>query len=412
MTKPFIVIKNIPPQIENFISGPTNQTSFYSPFLSFPNSIPIDEQIILSNRALYTIEKVVIPSYVRFSQFVVSEYLPACRTSGISIMDIPNGKEIYEYLSKSVTTSGQTIDEIHALGLEEVSILRAEMKKIITDLGFTGRYYQFIESLKNNSIFFSKTHQEFMDFVRGIAKRADPELAQFFSILPRCTYGISSIAKFKEKDAPNSEYVPPTIGCTRPGYININTYSLSSRPKYLYEGIVLNGIGHHILSATTNELNLPKFRATDSEYTGDFLSFTKGWNLYFEGLAKDLGFNTDPYYRFGSLGQEMLRTLRLVVDTGIHYKGWTRDYALNYTASLAPLSDYQVEQEIDLIISWPGQGLANKIGDIKIEQLLQRAKQTLKEKFDLREFHSVVIGQGPLTLNLLDETIQDWINSK
>lgn len=412
MTKPYHVIKDIPAQITNLISVPLNDSIFYEPFLYLPNNIPKPEQETLKRKGKEVLENVIVPSYTRFSQFILSEYLPACRTVGISIKDIPKGDEIYQYLVKSITTSTKSIDEIHDLGVQEVAKLRAEMKKIITDLGFTGRFYEFLESLKNNTRFFAKTQDEFMDFVRGIAKKADPELPQFFKKLPRCTYGIKPIDSFKEKNAANSEYIPPTIECTRPGYLYINTYSLSSRPKYQYESIVLNGIGHHILSAMTNELNLPNFRAIDTEYTGDFLSFTKGWNLYIEGLAPNLGFNTDPYYRFGSLGQEMLRTVRLVVDTGIHYKGWTKEQALNYTATLAPLSDIQVEQEVDRIISWPGQGLAHKIGDIKIDELLARSKERLKEKFDLREFHSVIIGEGPLTLSLLDETIESWINNK
>jgi uncharacterized protein (DUF885 family) len=377
----------------------------------FPSSITPDDQTEIIRRAKESITKIVIPSFVRFSQFMVSEYFPSCRATD-SIMRLPQGKEMYLMLIKSMVMSGRTPDQIYDIGVNEVTRLRVEMKQIITDLGFNGRFYDFLQSIRNDTRFFANTETEFLDFVRGIGKRADPELVKIITTIPRCPYGIRPIEAYKAPTEPNAKYVASSKDCRRPGYYYINTYDLSSRPKYQYEGIVLHGIGHHLLSATCNEMNLPSFRAVDSGLTGDFLSYGEGWSLYMESLGNQMGFYTDPYYRFGMLGQEMLRAVRVVVDTGIHWKEWTRDQAINYTSTLTPLSDSQVETEVDRVISWPAQYLTHTLGVVRIKALREKAQLELKDKFDLREFNSAILAEGPTTLPGLEESILQYIERK
>jgi prolyl oligopeptidase len=408
-TKPKITLVSIPSQFRYLTNSTAEKSVFFSPFLSIPSEVPNQE--ILKSSAKFIIETKVYPSMNKLLKYLQDEYIPNARTT-IGCSDLPDGNNFYLNQVEFFTTTKRTPDEIHELGMSEVTRIKSQMNQIIQELNFNGTFQDFISSLKNDSRFYAKTEQEFLSFIRNIAKRADPELSKLFKTLPRCTYGVRPIDAEQAKTAPAAFYNPPNDDCSRPGYYYVNTFDLTQRPFYVYESTTLHETvpGHHFQIAIANELkNLPKFRTTDS---GSFTAFVEGWALYSESLGPAMGFYTDPYYKFGSLGDEMLRACRLVVDTGMHWKKWTRQQAIDFMKENTPLSDLDIVSEIDRYITWPGQALAYKSGQLKITELREKAKTELGAKFDIREFHDAVLENGSLPLDLLQEMIERFIKSK
>lgn len=405
-TKPKITLASIPSQIRYLVNSNVIDSVFYAPFKKIPTSIPDYQN--LQNQAQNIISKSVLPAFNRFLSFMENTYIPKARTT-IAASDLPSGKLFYEFQVKYFTTTSKTPDEIHNIGLSEVSRIKVEMDKIITSLNYTGSFKSFIDSLKNDTRFIAKTEEEFLQFIRDITKRADPELTKLFKKLPRCTYGVRPIDPEQAKTAPAAFYNPPNIDCSRPGYYYVNTYDLTQRPKYVYESTTLHETvpGHHFQISIANELeNLPKFRTVD---TGTYTAFVEGWALYSESLGDVMGFYKNPYFKFGSLGDEMLRACRLVVDTGMHWKGWTRDQAIQYMKDNTPISDLDIVSEIDRYITWPGQALAYKNGELKIKELREKTRKELGAKFDIRDFHDKVLENGALPLDILEEEINEFI---
>eukprot|EP01080_Neovahlkampfia_damariscottae_P001305 gene1305-11389_t len=406
ITKPKITLVSVPSQFRYLTSTTAENSTFFIPFLSIPSNIPSRDQIKANAKNI--IETKVYPAMNKLLNYLETDYIPNARTT-IGCSDLPKGKEYYKALVEYFTTTSRTPDEIHELGLSEVSRIKKEMDQIIQNLNFQGSFQEFISSLKNDTRFYAKTEEEFLSFIRNVAKRSDPELSKLFKTLPRCTYGVRPIDKEQAKTAPAAFYNPPNSDCSRPGYYYVNTYDLTQRPLYVYESTTLHETvpGHHFQIAIANELqNLPKFRTTDS---GSFTAFVEGWALYAESLGETMGFYSDPYFKFGSLGDEMLRACRLVVDTGMHWKSWTRQQAIDYMKTNTPLSELDIVSEIDRYITWPGQALAYKSGQLKITELREKAKSQLGTKFDIREFHDAVLENGSLPLDLLEQVIASYI---
>lgn len=399
----------IPAQIEKQIVDDPTQSLFYQVFADMPEKINQHDRDRLQKAARQLIEKKVIPAYKRLAEYFDDTYFPACR-DGIAVSDIPQGKQYYEFLVRSFTTTDMTPDEVHNLGLSEVKRIRAEMDDAIKASGFEGDFDAFIHFLRTDPQFYYETEEALFEAYLALTKRLDPELVKLFKRLPRMPYGVKKIPDAIAPDTTTAYYSRPAADGSRAGFYYVNLYKPETRPKFEMEVLSVHESvpGHHLQIAIQQELeSLPDFR----RYSG-FTVFTEGWGLYSESLGYDMGLYKDPYSRFGQLTYDMWRAVRLVVDTGMHYKGWTRQESIDYFMRNAPKSELDITNEIDRYISWPGQALAYKIGQLKILSLRAEAEETLGEHFDIREFHDVVIGKGSVPLKVLEDMVHDWIKEK
>ena len=403
---PKILMERIPAQIDTQLVENGEDSPFFKAFENLPASISADDQARLRERAKATIEDSIVPAYRRFSRYFSDTYIPASRDS-IGASMLPDGEAFYEYRTRVFTTTSMTPDEIHRLGLDEVARIRAEMQLIIDELEFDGSFHEFLNDLRTNPKFYYKTADELFDAYLAISKRIDPELVRLFGKLPRMPYGLRPIPDNIAPDTTTAYYSRPAADGSRPGYYYVNLYRPDVRPKYEMEVLSVHEAvpGHHLQIALQMELpDMPEFR----RYSG-FTAFTEGWGLYSESLGYDLGLYKDPYSRFGALTYEMWRAVRLVVDTGMHYKGWTRQQAIDFFKDNAAKTELDIVNEIDRYISWPGQALAYKIGQLKILELRRKAEQTLGESFDIRAFHDELLGGGALPLEVLETRMNRWL---
>jgi len=381
---------------------------FYSPFKKLPENLTQEQKDSVLTAAKNAIENSVVPQFKRIKQFFESEYFPKTRTS-LGVSATPNGKKYYQNRINYYTTSTQyTADTIHQIGLKEVARIKGEMKKIIKALDFEGSFADFLKFLRTDKQFYAKTPKELLMIARDVAKRADEQLPRFFKTLPRKPYGVAPVPDAIAPKYTGGRYVGTSSNSTDPGYYWVNTYDLPSRTLYTLPSLTVHEAvpGHHLQGSLNNELgdSIPEFRRDL------YLSaYGEGWGLYCEFLADEMGMYTTPYEQFGKLTYEMWRACRLVVDTGIHAKGWTRDQVVNFMASNTALSLHEINTETDRYISWPGQALSYKIGELKIRELRKKAKKELGEKFDIREFHEVILEQGTVTLAILENRINKYI---
>lgn len=406
---PSVVMGTIEDTISAHIVDDPAESLLYTPFKNFPADISAAEQKQLSIKAKSAVTESVVPAYREFLEFVKNEYVPAGRDD-ISIAALPNGKEYYEYCVRYHTSDDMTAGKIHEIGLSEVKRIRAEMLEVIAATGFEGSFAEFSEFLKTDEQFYCKSAEELLKEVSYIAKRIDSQLPKLFNKLPRMPFGIKEVPEYMSAKSPAAYYWRPTGDGITPGYYYINTGDLTSSPLYEMEPLCLHEAmpGHHLQIALQMELeDVPHFR----KYSW-FTAYGEGWALYAESLGKELGMYADPYNDFGRLIFEMWRACRLVVDTGIHSKGWTRQRAIDFMKENAATSDNNVETEVDRYIVWPGQALAYKIGELKIKSLRQKAKAKLGENFDIRQFHDVVLGNGTIPLNVLEANVNEWINAQ
>ncbi|MGB5352441.1 MAG: DUF885 domain-containing protein [Woeseia sp.] len=406
---PKILMERIPPQIAQQLSEDPLQSPFYIAFRELPDSIPAAEQARLQAAARAIIEKDIIPAYREFDRYFATRYLPASRDS-IGASELPNGKAFYEYRTRSYTTTRMTPDEVHRLGLEEVKRIRGEMQLIIDELEFDGSFAEFLHFLRTDPQFYYETPEELFEAYLATSKRIDPELVKLFGKLPRMPYGLRPIPDNIAPDTTTAYYSQPAADGSRAGFYYVNLYRPEVRPKYEIEVLSVHEAvpGHHLQIALQMELGeLPEFR----RYSG-FTAFTEGWGLYSESLGYDLGLYQDPYSRFGALTYEMWRAVRLVVDTGMHYKGWSRQQAIDFFTENAAKTEADIVNEIDRYISWPGQALAYKIGQLKILELRRRAEERLGDRFDIRAFHDELLGGGALPLEILETRMDRWIASQ
>ena len=383
---------------------------YYSPFKKLPKTLTLAQKDSVLTAAKIAIETDVIPQFKRIKTFFETEYLPKTRTT-LGVSEIPNGKAYYQNRINFYTTSTQySAEDIHQIGLSEVARIKTEMQQIIDALGFKGSFADFLQFLRTDEQFYAKTPRELLMLARDIAKRADAQLPRFFKTLPRKPYGVAPVPDAIAPKYTTGRYIGTTKNSTDPGYYWVNTYNLKSRTLYTLPALTVHEAvpGHHLQGSLNNELgdSIPQFRKDL------YLSaYGEGWGLYCEFLAEEMGMYTTPYERFGKLTYEMWRACRLVVDTGIHAKGWTRQQAIDYMASNTALSLHEINTETDRYISWPGQALSYKIGELKIRELRKKAEKELGDSFNIREFHEVILEQGTVTLAILEDRINTYINN-
>jgi prolyl oligopeptidase len=400
-------MKRVPAQIKRQIVEEPSTSLFYKPFKSFPPEIEQSDRDRLQREAEAAIREKIVPAYRKFLGFFEREYFPAC-LKDVGASRLPRGQDFYSFLARKHTTTKLSPHEIHEIGLSEVKRIRNEMEQIKQQVGFTGSLTEFFEHLRTAPQFYFTDPGDLMNAYVAFGKRVDPELPKVFKKLPRIRYGIESIPAHMAPDTTTAYYRPPSADGSRPGTYFVNLYKPETRPKYEIAALSLHEAmpGHHLQIALATELNdFPEFR----KHT-HFTAFIEGWGLYSESLGHEMGLYDDPYSKFGQLTYEMWRAVRLVVDTGIHSKEWSRMQAIDYFKANAAKSELDITNEIDRYIAWPGQALAYKIGELKIKELRQRAEKKLGSQFDLRDFHDVVLRNGAVPLDVLERLVDDWLN--
>jgi uncharacterized protein (DUF885 family) len=406
ITPPRVTLREVPQQVRNQIVDDPPESPLLRPFLSFPSSIPSAEQEELRAAAARTYTSAVAPAFRRLLEYLETAYLQRTRET-IAMRDLPDGEAWYAFSIRQMTTTHLGAAEIHRIGLEEVKRIRTEMDAVIVKSGFAGGYQQFLKFLRSDDRFFFTRAEDLLVAYRDLCKRVDPELTKLFATLPRLPYGVVPVPAYAEKSQTTAYYEPGSPSAGRPGRFFANTYDLRARPKWEMEALALHEAvpGHHLQLALAQELpDMPEFRRH-----GFYTAFIEGWGLYAESLGGELGLYQDPYAQFGQLTYEMWRAIRLVVDTGMHALGWSREQAIAYFTENAGKADHDIVVEVDRYIVWPAQALAYKIGELKLKELRTRAARTLGARFDLRVFHDELLGAGALPLDVLDARIEGWI---
>ena len=409
LVSPRVLMDRLPSQISAQVVDEAEDSPFYRVFETMPASIGAADQARLRAAAVETIEDTVLPAYRRLSRYFNDTYLEAARES-IGLSELPNGEAWYEHRARRFTTTRMTPDEIHRLGLAEVKRIRDDMMGIIEEVGFDGGFQDFLEFLRTDPQFYFDNPDDLYREYLATSKRIDPELVKLFGKLPRMPYGVKPIPDSIAPDTTTAYYSRPAADGSRAGIYWVNLYKPEARPKYEIEVLSVHEAmpGHHLQIALQQELpDMPKFR----RFMG-FTAFVEGWGLYSEDLGYDLGLYKDPYSRFGALTYEMWRAVRLVVDPGIHYKGWTRQQAIDFFTDNAAKSEHDIVNEIDRYILMPGQALAYKVGQLKIRSLRADAERRLGDQFDIRAFHDVWLGGGALPLDILQQRMDAWIESQ
>jgi uncharacterized protein (DUF885 family) len=408
-TPPRVLLERVPAQIALQIVADPTASPFYRPFLKFGDNISQPDRDQLTADAKTIIQSKLVPAFRSFQDYVVGDYIPHSRTS-IAASALPDGKAYYDFLVRDQTTTNLTADQIHEIGLQEVARIHAKMEKLKDDIGYQGDLQSFFTYLRTDPKFFYKTPQELFTAYGALAKRIDPELVRVFKIIPRLPYGVRPIPDNAAPDTTTAYYQPGASDGTRPGFYYVNLYKPESRPKWEMMPLTLHESvpGHHFQFARALELpEAPMFRKT-----AYFVAYGEGWALYAEQLGYDMGLYDDRYDQFGQLIYEMWRAVRLVVDTGMHAKGWSRDQAIAYFKENTAKTDLDIVNEIDRYVGDPGQALAYKIGQMKISALRKKAQQTLGDQFDLREFNDAVLAVGSVPLVTLEARIDAWIAAK
>ena len=405
-TQPKLITKQVITQIDNLLNSDLDSHPYLKVFLSANDKYFInDEKNQIIDNAKELITNKIIPAYQELNAYLKNEYLPKSRDS-IGLDGVPNGKEWYEYVARYHTTTNLTPDEIHNIGLNEVKRIRSEMEQIIKDLEWEGDFKSFLNYLRTSPRFYYDNGEDLLNAYLIMAKKIDPLLPKIFKVFPRAPYGVIPIPEESAPFTTTAYYNAPAKG--RPGYFYANLYKPESRPKYEIPVLTVHEAvpGHHFQISLAQELeNVPTFRKYLS-----FTAFVEGWGLYSEELGEFMGIYDDPYDKFGQLTYDMWRAIRLVVDTGMHYKGWSRDDAINLFIENTAKSKLDIENEVDRYIAWPGQALAYKIGQLKILELRQKAERELGDKYDIKDFHHEILKRGSVPLDILEGYINDWIS--
>ncbi|MDR5589245.1 DUF885 domain-containing protein [Christiangramia sp. SM2212] len=409
ITQPLVIFEGYENTYNSQIVDNYKNSYFYQPFENLPSSLSEKQKDSILNAAEETITKNVIPEFKRIKKFFETEYFPKTRKT-LGVSERPNGEEYYDYLLEYYTTLDLSADEVHNIGLDEVNRINTEMKKVIAETKFEGSFSEFFNFLRTDEQFYAQTPEELLMFARDIAKRIDAKLPAYFTKLPRKPYGVAEVPDAIAPKYTTGRYIGASND-TQPGYYWVNTYDLPSRPKYVLPSLTAHEAvpGHHLQISLNNELGeeIPEFRR--NFYIS---AFGEGWGLYSEFLAEEMGIYRNPYEIFGKLTYEQWRACRLVVDTGIHAKGWTREQAVDFMKKNTALSIHEINTEVDRYISWPGQAVSYKIGEIKIRELRKKAEEALGQDFDIRKFHEVILEEGVVTLPILEKRVMNYINSK
>ncbi len=413
ITQPKVIMERVPHQIAAQIVDDPEASRFYEPFKEMPETIPAAEQDRLRGEAAAAIRDQVVPAFRRLQSFFSDEYLPHCRTS-TAATDLPDGKAWYAMDVRHATTTEMTPEQVHQLGLRKVAEIQAEMQKVFEEIGFKGTYQEFVAHLRTDPKFYYQDPQDLLHAYQAAAKRVDPHLVDYVStrLLPRVTYGVRPIPEELAPDTYPAYSVPPAGDGSVAGYVEVNLYKPESRPIPEIQVLMCHEgrPGHQLQIPIAMEIQgqgVPEFRRFDY-----YSAHGEGWALYSETLCDDMGLYDDPYSRFGYLDFQMWRAVRLVVDTGLHQFGMSRDEAIQYFKDHTALSEQNIATEVDRYISWPGQALSYMIGEIRIQQLRAEAEKALGEKFDLRGFHDVVLGNGSVPLAVLSDLVKRWEESR
>ncbi len=401
-----VVLERVPAQLDKLITANPELNPFYKPFKSLPASLSADLIQELQQAAKSAISNQLVPAYSEFLDFFVSTYLPASREKP-GIGSLPGGEDIYRFVAQDFTTTSMSPEEIHEVGKREVARILLEMESVKKAVSFKGDQHQFNQFLRDDPQFYYDTPEALLEGYLATAKRIDPQLVKLFGVLPRTPYGIKVISEETAPDTTTAYYMQPAADGSRAGYYYVNLYKPEVRPKYEMEVLTVHEAmpGHHLQIALAQELdNLPMFRKVSG-----ITAFVEGWGLYSERLGYELGLYKDPYSRYGQLTYDMWRAVRLVVDTGIHYFGWSRQQAIDYFMANAGKSEVDIINEIDRYIGWPGQALAYKIGQMKILELRARAEQRQGSDFDIRAFHDELLNAGAIPLDALEEKMNTWM---
>ncbi len=409
MTLPRIVLEGYEVTIESHVARDPKESVFYRPFEDFGVGVPKSERQRIREAGVNAITDSVVPGYRSFLEFMLGEYVPGARNT-LGASELPDGEAYYASRIRHFTTLDMSAEEIHQLGLSEVARIRAEMQEIIEGVGFEGDFAAFLDFLRTDPRFYATTPEQLLKEAAWLAKRMDAALPALFKTLPRQPYGVEPVPDHLAPKYTGGRYVGAPSDGSRPGLYWVNTYALENRPLYVLPALTLHEAvpGHHLQIALSQELeDLPDFR----RYS--YLSaFGEGWGLYAEWLGLEAGIYDDPYADFGRLTYEMWRACRLVVDTGLHAKGWSRQRTMDYLAAHTALSLHEIRTETDRYISWPGQALAYKIGELKIKQLRREAEQALGERFDVRDFHDAVLANGSVPLPVLERVIRKFVRER
>jgi uncharacterized protein (DUF885 family) len=409
MVQPQIVMNRLPTQIRRQIVEDPATSLYYKPFKSFPPEFTTADRERLQREAQAAIREQLVPSYRKLLGFFEREYFPACLPE-IGASRLPKGQEFYAFLARKHTTTYLTPAQIHEIGLSEVKRIRAAMEGIKERVGFQGTLAEFFEHLRTAPEFRYTDANDLLTAYQAFSKRVDPLLPKLFRKLPRIPYGVEAIPEHMAPDTTTAYYRPPAADGTRAGTYFVNLYKPEKRPKYEIAALSLHEAvpGHHLQIALATELeHVPEFRKH-----GHFTAYVEGWALYAESLGDEMHLYDDPYSKMGQLTYEMWRAVRLVVDTGMHSMEWPREKGIQFFKDNAPKDELDITNEIDRYIAWPGQALAYKIGELKIKELRARVKAKLADKFDIREFHDVVLQNGAVPLDILERIVDDWLAQK
>ncbi|MFO0337077.1 MAG: DUF885 domain-containing protein [Pseudomonadota bacterium] len=408
-TQPRVLMERVLPQLAMQLVDAPQRSPFWARFTQFPDAVPAAERERLQARARSVIADRVIPAYRRFERFFREEYLPATRTD-VGIWATPDGAAYYADRARHFTTTDLTPERIHELGLAEVARIRAEMQKVMDEVGFRGTLQEFFTQLRTDPRFYFQSPDELFRAYVVTAKQIEPELPKLFGRLYRTPFGVRPIPATSAPNTTTAYDSGPSLDGTRAGYYYVNLYRPEVRPKYEIEVLTVHESvpGHHLQIALAQEQGeWPAFR----RFAG-ITAYIEGWALYSEVLGYDLGLYRDPYSRFGQLTYDMWRAVRLVVDTGLHQQRWTRRQAIDYFRDNAAKTEADIVNEIDRYIGWPGQALAYKIGQLKILELRARAERELGAKFDVRSFHDAILATGAVPLDVLERHVNDWIAAR
>jgi uncharacterized protein (DUF885 family) len=419
VVQPRLVVERMLPQLAALITGEPEASVFWQPVAAMPEAIGAADRERLAKTYRDLIAGSVMPAYRRLHDFLRDEYLPGARAS-IGWSALPRGAEWYAYLARAYTTTDMPVAEIHQLGLEEVARIEAEIAQLMGRIGFTGTVAALGESMRSDPRFHFRDAGELLEAYRGLQSRVKMTVPRLFTLMPKAGLDIRAIESFREQSAATAEYYAPSADGTRPGIFFVNTWDLAARPAYEVEYIFLHEAipGHHFqVALAIEDPKLPRFRryGSDDAFSTSpdpYTAFVEGWGLYAESLGEELGLYTDPYQKLGSLFGESWRAVRLVVDTGMHAKGWSRERAIDYLLEHTAAGRTDATAEIERYIAWPGQALAYKIGQLTIRRLRSRAEQELGARFDVRAFHAELLGDGALPLSVLEAKISRWIGAQ
>jgi len=409
ITLPKPAVAKMIPQLREIVTPGAESSIFWGPLKALPKSISAADATRLRTDFASAISTEVLPAYARLADFLERDYLPAARST-VGWSDLPDGPAWYRWRIRGATTMDLPPDQIHQIGLDEVARIRADMIAVKEQVGFQGDLDAFFRHLEDDPQFYFDNEQQLLEAYRAVKRRIDALLPKLFADFPKADYEIRPVEAFRAASAAGASYQAPSADGKRPGIFYINTFNLKAQPRFGLETLSLHEAapGHHFQIAIQQELtDLPRFRRFNN-----YVSYAEGWALYAESIGKELGVFTDPYQWYGRLSDEMLRAMRLVVDTGLHSKGWTREQAIRYMLDNSSMAESDVTAEVERYIVWPGQALGYKLGQLRISALRARAQAALGEKFDVREFHGQVLRDGAIPMDVLSAKIDRWIATR